>query len=160
MVVLMGDPSRRRSTRTSTGRFTRRSSRAPVVAGLFVWCVCAFAPPVAGLGPARPPSAAGQPGAPVREIEVVEIEAERFRFTPSEVHVTAGRIVEFRLRSHDTNHGFHILGTDVDLIIPKRGRGTAVVRFPVEAPGRYTFECSKLCGAGHSFMRGTLIVTE
>ena len=25
--------------------------------------------------------------------------------------------------------------------------------------GRYTFECSKLCGAGHWFMRGVIVVT-
>jgi heme/copper-type cytochrome/quinol oxidase subunit 2 len=25
------------------------------------------------------------------------------------------------------------------------------------AAGRYTFECSQLCGAGHEFMRGVII---
>ena len=26
--------------------------------------------------------------------------------------------------------------------------------------GRYTFECSQLCGAGHEFMRGVIVATE
>jgi cytochrome c oxidase subunit 2 len=94
------------------------------------------------------------------EVRVVEISAERFAFTPSEVKVPAGTRIEFRLRSDDTDHGFRILGTGVNIRIPKRGKGAATVAFDATTPGRYTFECSKLCGAGHSFMRGVIIVTE
>jgi cytochrome c oxidase subunit 2 len=72
--------------------------------------------------------------------------------------VRAGEPVEIRLRSDDTNHGFRILDTEVNLLIPKRGKGARTVRFTPPQAGRYTFECSKLCGAGHSFMRGTIIV--
>ncbi len=89
--------------------------------------------------------------------EIVDISVERFSFTPSEFKVKAGQRVEIRLRSDDTDHGFRILGTDVNVIVPKRGKGTVTVVFEPPKPGRYTFECSKLCGAGHSFMRGTLI---
>jgi cytochrome c oxidase subunit 2 len=89
--------------------------------------------------------------------QVVDVTVERFSFTPSEFRVKAGTPVEIRLRSEDTDHGFRILGTDIDIIIPKRGKGTATVKFQPPAAGRYAFECSKLCGAGHSFMRGTLI---
>jgi cytochrome c oxidase subunit 2 len=89
--------------------------------------------------------------------QVVEIAAERFSFTPSEVRVKADRPVEIRLTSDDTDHGFRILGTDINVIIPKRGKGEATVTFQAPKAGRYTFECSKLCGAGHAFMRGTLI---
>jgi cytochrome c oxidase subunit 2 len=89
--------------------------------------------------------------------QVVNISVERFSFTPSEFKVKAGQPVEIRLRSDDTDHGFRILGTDVNVTIPKRGKGVATVVFEPPTPGRYTFECSKLCGAGHSFMRGTLI---
>jgi cytochrome c oxidase subunit II len=89
--------------------------------------------------------------------QVVNITVERFSFTPSEFRVKAGVPVEIRLRSDDTDHGFRILGTDVNVTIPKRGKGTATVIFQPPSAGRYAFECSKLCGAGHSFMRGTLI---
>ena len=89
--------------------------------------------------------------------QVVTISAERFSFTPSEFKVKAGQPVEIRLRSDDTDHGFRILDTDVNVTVPKRGKGEVTVTFTPPNPGRYVFECSKLCGAGHSFMRGTLI---
>lgn len=89
---------------------------------------------------------------------LVRVTAERFAFTPSQISVAPGTEIEFHLTSEDTAHGFRILGQGVDLTIPKRGRGEATIRFTPPAPGRYTFECSRMCGAGHSFMRGTIIV--
>ncbi len=89
---------------------------------------------------------------------VVSITAERFAFTPSEVTVAPGTAIEFRLRSEDTSHGFRILGHPVEVAIPKRGRGEITVRFEPPGPGTYVFECSRMCGAGHSFMRGTIAV--
>jgi cytochrome c oxidase subunit 2 len=71
-----------------------------------------------------------------------------------------GTVLTIRLTSDDTAHGFRIVGSDVNIEIPKRSRGTATVTFTPEKAGRYTFECSKLCGAGHSFMRGVIIATE
>ena len=94
-----------------------------------------------------------------QEAQVIEISAERFSFNPSEIRVKAGTRLEIRLTSEDTMHGFHILGTDIDLELPKRGRGVASVTFQ-PTPGRYEFQCSRLCGAGHSFMRGVIIAAE
>jgi cytochrome c oxidase subunit 2 len=91
-----------------------------------------------------------------QDARVIDIAAERFAFTPSEIRVKAGTRLEIRLQSDDTAHGFHIVGTDVDIELPKRGRGVATVNFQPEA-GRYTFECSRVCGAGHEFMRGVII---
>ena len=90
------------------------------------------------------------------ETRTLQIAAERFTFTPSEIRVKAGTRLEIRLESDDTAHGFHIVGTDVDIELPKRGRGAATVTFQPQA-GRYTFECSRVCGAGHEFMRGVII---
>ena len=89
---------------------------------------------------------------------IIEITAERFEFWPSEISIVEGEEVELRIRSDDTLHGFRIVGTGVNLIVPKRGKGEAVTRFAGTRPGRYTFECSRMCGAGHNFMRGDLIV--
>jgi cytochrome c oxidase subunit 2 len=89
---------------------------------------------------------------------VIEISAERFEFWPSEVTVDEGEQVELRIRSDDTMHGFRLVGGGVNLLVPKRGKGFASARFTGTTPGRYTFECSRLCGAGHNFMRGELIV--
>ena len=91
---------------------------------------------------------------------VIRIAAERFTFTPSQVVVSVGEDVEFHLTSDDTAHGFRIVGAGVNVTIPKRGRKALVVPFQATEAGRYTFECSRMCGAGHTFMRGVLIVRE
>ena len=101
------------------------------------------------------PGAAPSQGATPR---VVEVTAERFEFWPSEIVVAQGEEVEVRIRSDDTMHGFRIVGAGTNVLIPKRGRGYAVARFTGSQPGRYTFECSRMCGAGHNFMRGVLVV--
>ncbi len=93
-----------------------------------------------------------------QERQVVRIVAERFTFTPSRIEVSVGTTVEIHIRSEDTDHGFHIVGGR-NVIIPKRRQGEAVVVFEADEPGTYRFECSKLCGAGHNFMKGEIIVT-
>jgi cytochrome c oxidase subunit 2 len=94
------------------------------------------------------------------ELQIVDVTAERFAFTPSEIRTTVGTTLRVRLRSQDTDHGFHILGTDLNVEIPKRGRGMITVDFTPDRAGRYTFECSHVCGAGHSFMRGEIVVLD
>lgn len=90
---------------------------------------------------------------------VIHIVAERFAFTPSRITVDAGTTVELRITSDDTAHGFKLAGPSIiDVEIPKRGRGDRRVVFTAADAGTYTFECSRVCGAGHGFMRGTLQV--
>ena len=92
------------------------------------------------------------------ERPVIRITAERFSFTPSRITLEVGDEVEIRVSSLDTSHGFMIVGTDTEIVVPKRGSGEASVIFRAEKAGRWTFECHRLCGAGHNFMRGELIV--
>ena len=90
---------------------------------------------------------------------VIRLVAERFVFTPSDITVAEGTVVELRITSEDTAHGFRLAGPDgIDVEIPKRGRGDVRVTFEAKAAGTYVFECSRLCGAGHDFMRGTIRV--
>jgi len=89
---------------------------------------------------------------------VIEITAERYEFWPSEVVVDEGEEVELRLRSVDTMHGFRIVGGGGSVLIPKRGKGYVAIKYTGSKPGRYTFECHRMCGAGHNFMRGVLVV--
>jgi len=91
---------------------------------------------------------------------VVRVSAERFAFTPSRIVVDAGEEIELRVSSDDTAHGFRIAGTSVNVVIPKRGRGEVSVSFRAPEPGRYVFECTRMCGAGHHFMRGELLVRD
>tara|TARA_B100000029_G_scaffold354294_2_gene347089 strand:- start:2435 stop:2818 length:384 start_codon:yes stop_codon:yes gene_type:complete len=92
--------------------------------------------------------------------QVVTILAERFSFTPSEIRVAVGTSLELRIHSNDTMHGFRIIGNNINILVPKRRQGEAIVRFQAVDVGRYEFECSRLCGAGHNFMRGAIIVHE
>jgi cytochrome c oxidase subunit 2 len=89
---------------------------------------------------------------------VIDVIAERFEFWPPAVTIDEGETVVFQLRSEDTLHGFRIVGTGTNVTVPKRGKGMATTTIAGLKPGRYTFECSRLCGAGHNFMRGVLIV--
>ena len=102
----------------------------------------------------------GSRWAGAQERQVVEIVAERFIFTPSEIRVPVGTTLELRVRSDDTMHGFLIVGVNVNVAVPKRRQGEAVVLFEATEVGRYRFECSRLCGAGHNFMRGEIVVIE
>jgi heme/copper-type cytochrome/quinol oxidase subunit 2 len=92
------------------------------------------------------------------ETKVIRVTAERFAFTPSEIVVERGTTVEFHLTSDDTDHGFRIVGTDINVAIPKRRRGETVVRYAAETAGRFTIECSRPCGAGHTAMQASLVV--
>lgn len=103
-------------------------------------------------------TASGSTRAPQAAPRVIEISAERFEFWPSQIVVSQGEEVELRIRSEDTLHGFRLVGSGTNVLIPKRGKGYATTRFTGTQPGRYTFECNRMCGAGHNFMRGELIV--
>jgi cytochrome c oxidase subunit 2 len=99
-------------------------------------------------------------GAQTQGRRVIRVTAERFTFTPSRIVVNPGDTIEFRLTSDDTAHGFRISGTDVNVVIGKRGMPETSVTMTAPAPGRYAFECTRMCGAGHNFMRGELIVRD
>ncbi len=88
----------------------------------------------------------------------VAIVAERFNYVPSRVKVKSGQTIEFVLSSEDTHHGFYIRELGVDVRIPPLGKGEARVLVHFEKPGRYVFECSRPCGAGHNAMRGQIVV--
>ncbi len=89
---------------------------------------------------------------------VIHVVAERFTFVPSRIRLKLGETVELRIRSLDTNHGFRIEQTGVNAIVPKRGKGAARILFRAQEKGVFRFYCSKACGAGHTIMRGRIVV--
>jgi cytochrome c oxidase subunit 2 len=103
-----------------------------------------------------PFAAAGQNA--TKPDRTVNISAERFSFNPSKVTVKQGQLVEFILTSDDTDHGFRIPGTAIDVAIPPSGAGEARVRFLAREKGKFAYECSRPCGAGHNIMRGEIVV--
>ena len=99
-----------------------------------------------------------QAPSPGSQDRVIRVSAERFAYTPSEIVVDKGTTIEFHLTSDDTDHGFKIVGTDVNVEIPKRRRGETVVKYVADIEGEFVIECSRPCGAGHTAMRARLIV--
>ena len=92
------------------------------------------------------------------EKKKVKIVAERFSFTPSTIKVAQGTLLELELSSDDTFHGFRLPRANINVTIPARRRDSIQVLFDARKPGKYPFECSRPCGAGHTMMRGVIIV--
>lgn len=92
------------------------------------------------------------------EPQKIEVAAKRFKFTPSKITVDQGTRLEIELYSRDVMHGFRIVGTEIETKIPPRGQGRVKVIFHATEKGKYSFRCSHKCGAGHSSMRGVIVV--
>jgi cytochrome c oxidase subunit 2 len=110
----------------------------------------------AGLALAAGALGAGRLLAQESEGRVIEIQAQRFHYTPAEVRVRQGEVVTLAIKAIDFTHGFSMpeLGMRRDLI-----PGQVVkLRLPPQKPGRYTFLCDNFCGEGHEEMNGMLIV--
>ena len=93
-----------------------------------------------------------------RKVQKVNVLAERFNFTPSRIKVKQGTLLEITLTSDDTFHGFRIASMQINQVIPARGRGNVKVLFDAKQKGSFAFECSLPCGAGHTMMRGVIVV--
>lgn len=78
--------------------------------------------------------------------------------TANEIHLAAGRPVEFRLESPDVIHSFWIpaLGGKVDVIPGRRNR---LALEPTRA-GVFEGVCAEYCGASHAWMSFVVVVHE
>lgn len=90
------------------------------------------------------------------EGRVIEVEARRFTFAPSEITVRRGELVTLAFKTQDFVHGFSVpdLGVRADLA---PGQITKVTLRPAKA-GRIEFLCDNFCGDGHEQMHGVLVV--
>src|SRR5262245_61557882 len=101
---------------------------------------------------------AAQDAAKKKPDRTIHVVAEGFSFSPSKIKVRPGTDVEFVVTSEDTGHGFHIPAAGINAAIPQQGKGELRVRFIAREKGDYVFECSRPCGAGHTVMRGRIVV--
>lgn len=87
---------------------------------------------------------------------IIEIVAQRFRYTPNTIQVKRGEAVILAIRALDFAHGFNLpdLKIRADLIPGQ----TVNVRIQPMQAGKFTFLCDNFCGNGHEEMNGTLIV--
>jgi len=69
--------------------------------------------------------------------------AKQFSFFPMELRIPKGSILDIYITSPDVIHGFHIEGTNVNLMV---------------IPGEYRIYCHEYCGLGHQNMMSKIIV--
>lgn len=87
---------------------------------------------------------------------IVTIEAKKFEYNPSEIHLKRGEAVILQLKSLDRKHGFKVSELGLDAVV-KPGETTEVKLTPTTA-GKFPFHCSVFCGSGHENMAGTIVV--
>lgn len=88
----------------------------------------------------------------------VEVLARQFEFEPDQIVVNQGETVVLEVTSEDVAHGLSIEAYEVDKeVSPEQ---TETITFTADRAGRFRFECSVYCGAGHNDMAGELVVLE
>jgi cytochrome c oxidase subunit 2 len=108
-----------------------------------------------------------------QNVQVIELAAKKYEYSPSPVHVKAGTKVQLKITATDHDHGFKIGAVPDDaqangtagLILTspqdcwqlKKGE-TTTIEFLAQTAGTYTFRCCHTCGLGHRGMKGQIVV--
>ena len=109
-----------------------------------------------------------------QEVQVIEMTAKKYEYSPSPLRVKRGGKVQLRITALDRTHGFKINlspdGSDKqsdlglifsshndDCFMLEKGVPT-VVEFVARTPGNYSFHCCNRCGIGHGGMKGQMVV--
>jgi cytochrome c oxidase subunit 2 len=106
-------------------------------------------------------------------VQVIELTAKKYEFSPSPVRIKAGTKVQLKIKALDHDHGFKIAASaenakagappglifaaPSDCLLLKRGE-TATVEFVAQTPGNYEFKCCHTCGLGHRRMKAHMVV--
>jgi len=132
----------------------------PVLAAIVLWPAIFFPHP-------RPVLALND------SVQVIEVTAKRYEYSPAPVHVKAGTKVQLKITATDHDHGFKVATTPdgaapngkdgliftsaQDCWLLKKGE-TTTIEFVAQSPGTYTFKCCHTCGLGHRGMKGQIVV--
>lgn len=88
----------------------------------------------------------------------VHVVAKMWAFEPAVIELPSGSTVDFFLSSIDVNHGFQIVGTNVNLMAVPGSVNYA--RYTFSKPGRYLILCQEYCGLAHQGMFGAINVSD
>jgi len=89
--------------------------------------------------------------------KVIQVTAEKFKFTPAVIELKLGEPVVLELTTVDRKHGFQVSDLNIDESI-EPGKVTRVRVVPAKA-GTFLFHCDVFCGGGHEEMAGEIVVT-
>lgn len=88
--------------------------------------------------------------------QTIEMTAERFHFTPEELHVNVGTLVTLKITAIDGTHGFDFAAFGIDETLERDQ--TEFIEFYASQKGEYEFKCSHFCGIGHLWMNGKVVI--
>ena len=112
-------------------------------------------------------------GVSPENVQVIDVTAKKYEFSPSPIRVKQGTKVQLKITATDHAHGFSITpfadGTEKKgspgLVFSSLSSCTRVekghtetVEFVAQSPGTYAFHCCVHCGWSHRSMKGELIV--
>jgi heme/copper-type cytochrome/quinol oxidase subunit 2 len=106
-------------------------------------------------------------------VQVVEMTAKKYDYSPDEIRVKKGTRVQLKIRATDRTHGFKIrlypegapengepgirmVDNQNNFKLEENQERT--IEFVAARPGTYFFRCSVFCGMGHRGMSGKIIV--
>ncbi len=90
------------------------------------------------------------------ETKEFNILAKQWQFSPGEIEVNKGDKVILNIKSIDVTHGVAIPNFGINEVLSP---GKEVrIEFIADKEGTFYFSCSVSCGAGHSGMRGKIVV--
>jgi cytochrome c oxidase subunit II len=108
-----------------------------------------------------------------QNVQVIEVTAKKYEFSPAPIRVKAGTKVQLKITAVDHDHGFAVStvpegakkGDKPGLIFSslqecvqlKKGE-TTVVEFVAQTPGTYPFHCCHVCGIHHKSMKSEIVV--
>lgn len=108
-----------------------------------------------------------------QNVQVIEVTAKKYEFSPSPIRVKAGTKVQIKITAVDHDHGFSvatvpeaskkgdkpglILSSPQECVQLKKGQ-TTTVEFTAQTPGTYPFHCCHVCGIHHKRMKSEIIV--
>ena len=82
--------------------------------------------------------------------------AKQWKFIPNTITVSEGDLVKLAITSIDVAHGLYLPTFGVDEYLSPGN--TVNLEFVANKKGTFSFFCNVSCGAGHSTMRGKIIV--
>ncbi|MEB3778915.1 MAG: hypothetical protein GSR85_01590 [Desulfurococcales archaeon] len=86
----------------------------------------------------------------------VRILAGQFFWIPNKIVLENPKRVEFEITSQDVVHGFHVVGTSVNVMVIPGYVAQFTWYPPNDAEGTYLIVCTEYCGVGHDLMKATL----